>query len=137
MIPVKIHSSVVAIQGWEFVHRMQLTTAILNDELKEIGEGGISSLHIAGTHRDTRRSRDDRGGGIRSLPGVDECDSGGWGVIGKDAFKRCTSLKSIVIPDAVKMIRNGAFYDCLGLTTVILGDGLEEIRERAFDGAHF
>jgi hypothetical protein len=179
VIPVKIHSSVVAIQGWEFVHRMQLTTAILNDELKEIGEGGISSLHIAGTHRDTRRSRDDRGGGIRSLPGVDECDSGGWaggdwegrvqkvhiaqehrhtrrrqddsewsilrllGVddchsrrwIGGDpgeGIRWCTFLKSIVITNAVKTIRNVAFRSCMGPMPVILNEGLEKIGQWAY-----
>jgi hypothetical protein len=38
-----------------------------------------------------------------------------------------TSLQSIVISNAVKVIDTWAFFSCLGLNTVIFGDGLEKI----------
>ena len=52
--------------------------------------------------------------------------------IGANAFYRCTSLHEIIIPIAVRTIKNDAFHNCTGLTTVTLGDGLEEIGAGAF-----
>jgi hypothetical protein len=53
--------------------------------------------------------------------------------IGEGAFNYCCSLYEIVIPNAVKRIKNWAFYNCRGLTRVIVGSGLEEIGEEAFE----
>ena len=52
--------------------------------------------------------------------------------IGKWAFYLCMSLHEIVIPNAVKTIKEGAFNNCTRLTIVNLGDGLEEIEGGAF-----
>ena len=62
--------------------------------------------------------------------------------IGKQAFYNCYSLNhlnlnlnlnlNIVIPNAVKKIREVAFSGCSGLTVVDLGEGVEEIGEEAF-----
>ncbi len=52
--------------------------------------------------------------------------------IGAGAFARCISIKEIIMPDAVRAIKNAAFTDCTGLTRVTLGSGLEEIGEEAF-----
>jgi hypothetical protein len=54
--------------------------------------------------------------------------------IGEAAFFRCTLLREITIPPAVKVIRKWAFGWCSGLTTVVLGEGLEEIGAFAFRG---
>ena len=35
--------------------------------------------------------------------------------IGSSAFKSCTSLTSIEIPNSVALIGNNAFYDCISL----------------------
>jgi hypothetical protein len=51
--------------------------------------------------------------------------------IGAEAF-HATSLKQIMIPKAVKVIKKGAFRNCYGLTTVTLGEGLEDIGASAF-----
>jgi hypothetical protein len=71
------------------------------------------------------------------LHGVDESDSdirrwAGGEEIGEEAFKDCTSMEEIVIPNAVRAIKEAAFR--MGLTRATLGDGLEEIEigEMAF-----
>jgi hypothetical protein len=47
--------------------------------------------------------------------------------IGQEAFNECTSLHEIVIPNAVKTIKDRHS------TTAILGEGLEEIGQEAFN----
>jgi hypothetical protein len=54
----------------------------------------------------------------------------------KFAFHGCTSLHEIIIPNAVRRIKEWAFYKCRGLTIVTLGNGLEEIGDGAFKGMH-
>jgi hypothetical protein len=50
--------------------------------------------------------------------------------INKHAFATCTSLRHIIIPNAVKAIGYGAYWGWSGLTTVTLSeDRLEKIRE--------
>ncbi len=51
--------------------------------------------------------------------------------IGVCAYNRCTSLVRIVIPPAVRVIKDGAFSCCSGLTTAIINDGMEEIGKYA------
>jgi len=52
--------------------------------------------------------------------------------IGKNAFSRCTSLKSVTIPDNVTSIGDNAFYHCDSLTSVTIGSGVISIRDEAF-----
>ncbi len=49
--------------------------------------------------------------------------------IRENTFYNCRSLRSIVIPPAVKTINEGAVYKCSGLTTVALG-GSVELKQR-------
>lgn len=48
------------------------------------------------------------------------------------AFYNCTSLKSVVIPDATKTIASNAFANCTALEKVQFGKGLETVAMRAF-----
>ena len=77
---MRVHPSVGAIKAWALNSYLGLKIAILCDELEEIGEG---------------------------------------------AFYYCTSLVYIMIPLAVKVIGKEAFYRCSRLRTVTLNDGLE------------
>ena len=130
---VKIHSSVRAIRGGTFVHRMQLEDAILNDELEEIGACAFflcTSLRCIAIPNAVRAIGEAAFGHCSGLTNVTMGE--GLVVIGKDAFKMCKSLKSIVIPNAVDRIKDGTFEGCSGLTTAILGKGLYVIGEKAF-----
>lgn len=53
--------------------------------------------------------------------------------IGTEVFRRCTSLTSIDIPDSVTSIGSYAFSGCTGLTSVTIPDGVSSIGEYAFN----
>ena len=54
--------------------------------------------------------------------------------IGEEAFKVCTGLTSIVIPNSVTSIGSRAFSYCEGLTSVTIGDSVTSIEWSAFCG---
>ena len=44
--------------------------------------------------------------------------------VGFQTFSGCTSLKKITIPDSVTSIENNAFYGCASLTEIVIPDGV-------------
>ena len=54
--------------------------------------------------------------------------------IAADAFKSCTSVTAITIPETVKYIGDFAFYDCDKLTKITLPNSVIEIGTGAFRG---
>ena len=52
--------------------------------------------------------------------------------IGGSAFRYCTSLTSVTIPDSVTSIGGWAFTDCASLTSVTIPDGVTSIGEYTF-----
>ena len=54
--------------------------------------------------------------------------------IGEDAFEGCTSLTSVTIPDSVTEIAFGAFTECTSLTSVTIPDSVTSIGGYAFEG---
>ena len=54
--------------------------------------------------------------------------------IGYDAFRNCTGLTSVTIPNSVTSINNYAFYGCSGLKSVTIGNRVTAIGYNAFYG---
>ena len=57
--------------------------------------------------------------------------------IGESAFSGCTSLTSITIPDSVTTIGNNAFNGCSKLKKIEIPDSVTYIGSKAFDGTAF
>ena len=53
-------------------------------------------------------------------------------VIAYGAFRDCSRLTNITIPNSVKGIGSYAFYNCYGLTSVTIGEGVTTIGDWAF-----
>ncbi|MDY4751490.1 MAG: leucine-rich repeat domain-containing protein, partial [Prevotella sp.] len=52
--------------------------------------------------------------------------------IGNSAFRGCTGLTSVNIPNSVTSIGNDVFYGCKGLTTITIPNSVTSIGEWAF-----
>ena len=53
--------------------------------------------------------------------------------IGYSAFNRCSGLTSVTIPNSVTKIGYAAFYGCTGLTSITIPNSVTSIGERAFE----
>ncbi len=54
-----------------------------------------------------------------------------------NAFKRCSKLQEIVLPDTITIIGNSAFESCTKLTTIKLPEVVTKIGSSAFVSCHF
>lgn len=55
-------------------------------------------------------------------------------IIEANTFRECTSLKSVTIPSSVTKIESNAFYGCTALTSIELPAHLVELGDGAFSG---
>ncbi|MBQ7378347.1 MAG: leucine-rich repeat domain-containing protein [Clostridia bacterium] len=53
-------------------------------------------------------------------------------IIYEDAFRGCTGLTSIILPDSITSIGASAFYKCTGLTSIIIPEGVTNLGESVF-----
>ena len=54
--------------------------------------------------------------------------------IAASAFKNCSNLKSVAIPNSVTRIGDDAFYNCSNLKSVAIGNSVTSIADYAFNG---
>ncbi len=59
----------------------------------------------------------------------------GLAAIGEYAFQDCIKLKAITIPGTVSVIQMGTFRGCRALRSVVLNNGIKRIASHAFDGS--
>ena len=57
--------------------------------------------------------------------------------LGEKCFQDCTSLTSINIPEGITTIPKSCFSDCTSLTSITIPDGVEFVEERAFSACYF
>lgn len=54
-------------------------------------------------------------------------------VIGSEAFRDCTAMTDVMIPDTATEIEDSAFHSCTSLKSLTIPDGVKTIGESAFD----
>lgn len=54
--------------------------------------------------------------------------------IGEYAFRDCTSLTSITIPNSIREIKSFAFYNCSSVNAIVLPSGLKALGAGVFEG---
>jgi len=74
--------------------------------------------------------------GVTEIPATIEYNSKTYIVvsIGTNAFKDCTEMTSIRIPNSVTSIENSAFLKCTGLDSVIIPESVTIIEKYVFEG---
>ena len=70
---------------------------------------------------------------FENCPMLTTVDFGSVTKIGVRAFKECTGLRTICLPNKLKSIGIQAFQDCSGLNSIRFLEGVEEIGTCAFD----
>ena len=76
---------------------------------------------------------------VANIPSIVEFDGTIYTVstIGVDAFRGCSGLTSVTIPNSVTSIGSSAFYDCSGLTSVTIPNSVTSIGYNAFYGVTY
>jgi uncharacterized repeat protein (TIGR02543 family) len=130
----KIHEDTCVISENLFQYHSQLTSIIIPDKVKNIGNGAFyycSNLSSVTLGKGVTRIGEDAFYRCISMTSINLPD--GLVEICEDAFW-ITGLTSIVIPDSVTSIGNHAFEACDYLRTVVIGNGVTDIGIWAFCG---
>lgn len=110
----------------------QLSSVVLPDSLKEIGESafygsGITSIQIPEEVRAIETGTFSYCESLKEITLNPEIET-----LGRSAFYKCTALEEINIPNNVDSIGSSAFSNCTALTSVTIPDRVRIIEENAF-----
>ena len=126
--------------------RLFITDKPKAEKPKKSARKSIEKIDTSCSGKDLAEGVKDEYGVVYSADGkrLLKCDSGvelfvytiksGTQVICNNAFYRCGSLQSIVIPDSVTSIGNGAFSWCNSLQSIVIPDSVTSIGNEAFLG---
>ncbi len=136
---VTVPSTVTAIKSYAFYGRSQVTNIKLPTGIARIEAGafeGCNNLKYNEYGNAYYLGNDDNNYVLlvkATSTGITTCEiNANTKFISNDAFKSCSKLSSVEIPDSVSVIGDSAFYACSGLTSVTVGNGVTTIGEKAF-----
>jgi hypothetical protein len=126
-----IPDTVTNLDSQVFSKCTKLQTAVLSKQLKRVGlsvfdSSGLTNVVIPGSLYILY------GDVFANTPLVNATIEEGVGWIDGGAFRNCTRLRSIAIPDSVTTVYYEAFEGCTNLTSVVVGTNLNLLRDRAF-----
>ena len=131
---ITIPEGVVSLKDYTFQYCTHLKSLTMPNSLKDIGRAAIShcdslkSIIIPTNVVSIGECAFDYSG----LEGIYFVDGSMLTSIGDDAFFKCTSLTSIIIPEGVTSIGDYAFSGCSSLTSIIIPEGVTSIGSNAF-----
>jgi len=104
----------------------------------DLGDGVLYYNFIYGTNDEVEVTSRGKYSGDINIPSTVTTNNGKTKytvtAIGVGAFRECTGLTSITIPNSVTYIRNSAFLGCTGLTSVTIPSAVTYIGDSAFLG---
>lgn len=112
VIPSEIAGKKVAIIGYAFNNRTDLTSIIIPESVSEISHSAFSGCS-----------------GLKNITIPKDIT-----FIGDWAFSGCSGLSSITLPEKITSIGNATFENCTGLTSMTIPEGVTDIGEAAFKG---
>ena len=142
---ITIPNSVMSIGRSTFSKCDSLTSVTIGDGVTSIGEGVFggcgrltnisvdpqnSVYHSTGSHLIETKSKSLIAMCMGSMIPTD----GSVTSIGRGAFKDCTWLEHIVLPDSLTSIGNSAFENCDRLKNITISDSVTSIGDYAFSG---
>lgn len=114
------------IPAYLFSNFSGLSTLVLPDNVKEIGEYAFSCFYTKGEGESNK---------VNDVSLTSVTFGTGLEVIGKNAFYYRTKLSSITIPDKCTAIGASAFEGCSGLSTITFGKNIATIGNKVFDSS--
>ena len=150
---VRLPQSLRTIEDYCFDQDPSLVRMVIPDGVTELGNTfnycdalnevtiGSGVRRLCGFFRDPSLKTVRIGRNVEEIEAFRECSAlteiiipDGVKTIRPFSFQDCTSLKAVIIPDSVTELGNSAFMNCTALTRVEIGNGVEQLDYSAFYG---
>ena len=137
VIPSEIDGKAVTSIGYRaFIDCSSLTSITIPDSVTSIGDSAFWETQFYNNEANWENGVLYCGKYLLSAKtSITECNiKKDTKLIADAAFRNCTGLASVTIPDSVTSIGASAFEGCTGLTSVIIPDSVTRIGDSAFKG---